>query len=65
MVWLIAMKLNVNIQEKEPDFYQNSGIHKAVLLSRYADLLRDWTIDERKALEKGEMVVPTVTLEGG
>jgi Ca-activated chloride channel family protein len=57
----------VEIQQKEPDFYQNTGIRKAVLLSRYADLLKDWTLDERKSLVKGErvMLVPMVTMERG
>jgi Ca-activated chloride channel family protein len=57
----------VDMQEKEPDFYQNTGIRKAVLLSRYADLLKDWTLDERKALVRGERVVlvPVVTMEQG
>jgi Ca-activated chloride channel family protein len=56
---------DVQIAEKEPDFYQNSGIRKAVLLSRYADLLKDWMIDERAAQKKGCMVVPSVTLANG
>jgi Ca-activated chloride channel family protein len=57
----------VDMQEKEPDFYQNTGIRKAVLLSRYADLIKDWTLDERKALVRGERVVlvPVVTMEQG
>jgi len=49
----------------EPDFYQNDGIRKAVLLSRYADLLKNWIIDEREALEIDEPVEPSVTTEGG
>jgi Ca-activated chloride channel family protein len=55
----------VDLRETQPDFYQNTGIRKAVLLSRYADLLKDWTIDERKALDKGGSVVPVVTFEHG
>lgn len=55
----------VEIPEAEPDFYQNSGIHKAILLSRYADLLKDWTIDERRAVKSGQKVLPSVTLESG
>lgn len=55
----------VEMPETEPDFYQNSGIRKAVLLSRYADLLKDWTIDERNSAKSGRKVVPTVTLESG
>ena len=58
---------NVNLQEKEPDFYQNTGIRKAVLLSMYADLLKDWAIDERKASKRGEktVLVPMITIEHG
>lgn len=55
----------VEIPETEPDFYQNSGIRKAVLLSRYADLLKDWTIDERNSARSGKKIVPSVTLESG
>jgi Ca-activated chloride channel family protein len=54
----------VEFNETIPDFYQNSGIHKAILLSRYADLLKDWIVDERSGLQAGQ-VVPTVTLESG
>jgi Ca-activated chloride channel family protein len=55
----------VDIKNTEIDFYQNTGIRKAILLSRYADLLKDWTIDERNALDKGGSVVPVVTFEHG
>jgi len=54
----------VEFNETSPDFYQNTGIHKAVLLSQYADLLKDWIVDERSGLGSGK-VVPTVTLETG
>ncbi|HPS90609.1 MAG TPA: VWA domain-containing protein [Methanothrix sp.] len=50
---------------QEADFYQNSGIRKAILLSRYADLLKDWIIDERTAADKGWKIVPSVTLTNG
>lgn len=49
----------------EPDFYDNSGIRKAILLSRYADLLKNWIIDEREALDNGRSIEPSVTPEGG
>jgi len=54
----------VELNETSPNFYQNSGIHKAVLLSRYADLLKDWIVDERSGLQSGK-VKPAVTLESG
>ena len=55
----------VNMTDASPDFYQNSGIRKAVLLSRYADLLKNWMIDERKAADNGWKIVPSVTLANG
>ena len=55
----------VDMAEKAADFYQNNGIRKAVLLSRYADLLKNWMIDERKAADKGWKIVPSVTLANG
>ena len=55
----------VDMAEENADFYQNSGIRKAVLLSRYADLLKNWMIDERKAEDKGWKIVPSVTLANG
>ncbi len=55
----------VNVGEAKADFYQNSGIRKAVLLTRYADLLKNWMIDERKAGKEGWKIVPSVTLANG
>ncbi|MEF8826162.1 MAG: VWA domain-containing protein [Halapricum sp.] len=34
--------------EESPEFFANSGIRKAVLLSRYADLLKNWLVYERE-----------------
>nr|HPM26060.1 hypothetical protein [Methanothrix sp.] len=55
----------VILEERDSDFYQNNGVRKAVLLSRYADLLKNWMIDERTAAGKGGRIVPSVTLTGG
>ncbi|MFB3765474.1 MAG: VWA domain-containing protein [Methanotrichaceae archaeon] len=55
----------VDLQGMAPDYYQNNGIRKAILLSRYADLFKDWTMDERKAVDTGRAVVPAVTFETG
>ena len=55
----------VVLEEHDSDFYQNNGVHKAVLLSRYADLLKNWMIDERTATERGGRIVPSVTLASG
>ncbi len=55
----------VNIAESGADFYENGGIKKAVLLSRYADLLKNWMIDERKAADMGRKIAPSVTFANG
>jgi Ca-activated chloride channel family protein len=55
----------VDMAEANADFYQNDGIRKAVLLSRYADLLKNWMIDERNAADNGWKIVPSVTLATG
>jgi Ca-activated chloride channel family protein len=34
-----------------PDYYANSGIRKGILLARYAELLKNWMIDERRHVD--------------
>lgn len=36
-------------EDHTEDYYENSGIHKGVLLSRYANLMKTWAYDERKS----------------
>jgi Ca-activated chloride channel family protein len=60
-----ADEADVVMLETKPDFYQDNGIRKAVLLSRYADLLKNWMIDERSAQATGRMVMPSITLDSG
>ena len=55
----------VILEEGGSEFYQNNGVRKAVLLSRYADLLKNWMIDERTAAGKGGRIAPSVTMTGG
>jgi Ca-activated chloride channel family protein len=38
---------NIVFPEKEPDFFQNTGIRKGILLSRYTNLVKNWINDER------------------
>ena len=47
------------------DSYDNSGIRKGVLLSRYSDLLRDWVADELRRRNEGGEPVPLVGMERG
>ncbi|WP_135365235.1 vWA domain-containing protein [Halosimplex halophilum] len=39
----------VRFPDADPDYYANTGVRKAVLLSRYADLLKNWLVAEREA----------------
>ncbi len=37
----------VEVKTQENDFYDNEGIRKAIVLSRYANVLKDWIMYER------------------
>ena len=43
-----SSEATVELQDEEPEFFENGGIRKGVLLSRYVDLLKNWMIDERE-----------------
>lgn len=53
----------VKTEDEESEFYQGSGIRKAILLSRYGDLLKNWLINMMKDVEEGERIQPSVTLD--
>ncbi len=55
----------VETRDGESEFYQGSGIRKAILLSRYGDLIKNWLIDEMRDVEEREKIQPPVTLKGG
>ena len=57
--------VELELEEKEPEFFENTGIRKGILLSRYADLIKNWIIDERDSIEKNETVRPSVNAEDG
>jgi len=40
-------EVTIELDEVDTDFFENRGIQKGILLSRYADLLKNWMIDER------------------
>ncbi|MBL7169640.1 MAG: VWA domain-containing protein [Candidatus Aenigmarchaeota archaeon] len=41
---------SVEFEDREPEYFENSGIRKAVLLTRYADLMKNWIIYERSQM---------------
>jgi Ca-activated chloride channel family protein len=41
----------IEFKEVESDFYENNGIRKGILLARYADLVKNWLIEENDLYE--------------
>jgi Ca-activated chloride channel family protein len=50
----------VELEGETPEYFENGGIRKGVLLSRYADLLKNWMIDEREHTHFSMPWEPTV-----
>jgi Ca-activated chloride channel family protein len=46
--------------DKPADFYDNTGIHKGILLTRYANLMQGWAIDSRRGHDKPDVVCPPI-----
>lgn len=46
--------------EKRPEFYDNTGIHKGIVLARYANLLKNWLLTEREIIDKQKLSEPIV-----
>lgn len=38
---------NIDFKDTEEEFYENTGIRKGILLTRYANLMKSWVLDER------------------
>ncbi|MBI5061504.1 MAG: VWA domain-containing protein [Candidatus Aenigmarchaeota archaeon] len=54
------------IPENNPDHFDNLGIRKGIILSSYADLAKNWIIDERRAYgPQNKTFVVTITNETG
>lgn len=58
----VSSDITFGVQEGE--FYQNSGIRKAVMLARYVDFLQNWLIDER-VLAQADVRQPHVNMDDG
>lgn len=58
----VSSDITFGVQEGE--FYQNSGIRKAITLARYVDFLQNWLIDER-ILAQADVRRPHVNMDDG
>lgn len=55
----------VILEEREADYYQNTGIRKGILLVRYTNLIKNWLIDERPEGEFEDNFKPRISPETG
>jgi Ca-activated chloride channel homolog len=55
----------VYLENTRPEYFDGSGIRKGVLLARYADLMKDWLIDQREHFDKDDSWLPRVNPECG
>ena len=55
----------IYLEDERPEYFDNNGIRKGVLLARYADLVENWLIDEREHAHWSAPWEPRVTTEDG
>jgi Ca-activated chloride channel family protein len=55
----------VNLENWAPEAFENTGIRKAILLSRYAALLKNWMADERNHIQYHQSWNPCVREDTG
>jgi Ca-activated chloride channel homolog len=55
----------IALESTPPEYFDNSGIRKGILLTRYASLLINWLIDERQHLQYGSSWNPIVSEDTG
>jgi Ca-activated chloride channel family protein len=55
----------IYLNYERPEYFDNSGIEKGILLARYADLIQNWLIDEREHASWSRPWEPRVNPEYG
>ena len=50
----------IALESTQPEYFDNSGIRKGILLARYASLLKNWMIDERQHVQYGSSWNPMI-----
>jgi Ca-activated chloride channel family protein len=60
-----SAETRIELIESQPESFENSGIRKAILLTRYANLLKNWINDERLSYEEDRPIEPVVGDESG
>jgi Ca-activated chloride channel family protein len=55
----------IYLDDERPEYFENSGVRKGILLARYADLIQNWLIDEREHASWSRPWEPRVNPEYG
>jgi Ca-activated chloride channel family protein len=55
----------IYLEGTSPEYFANSGIRKGILLSRYAALLQNWMIDERRHVQYSYPWEPSIDEDTG
>jgi Ca-activated chloride channel family protein len=55
----------IYLDDQRPEYFDNIGIQKGVLLARYADLVQNWLVDEREHASWSRPWEPRVSYEDG
>jgi Ca-activated chloride channel family protein len=55
----------IYLESEQPEYFDNTGIRKGILLSRYAALLKNWMIDEREHIHHSQPWDPRVREDTG
>jgi Ca-activated chloride channel family protein len=55
----------IYLDDERPDYFDNSGIRKGVLLARYADLVQNWLVHGREHASWSRPWEPRVSYEDG
>lgn len=59
-------QITIELDSQESNYYENSGIQKGILLSRYAELMKTWVYDERLSQSgDDDIILPLVYYEHG
>ena len=55
----------ISFETIQPEYFDNSGIRKGVLLSRYAALMKNWMIDQRQHMQISLGWIPCIREDTG
>ena len=55
----------IALESQQPEYFDNNGIRKGILLARYTSLMKNWLIDERQHVQYSKPWDPIVREDTG